>query len=81
MASRDLVSAAGGGSSARRDGAGEGAVSWNLSLGALAVLLSTNAAKPLSDGLASDRADLDGAFWNDPVENTSDVALTTATSR
>jgi hypothetical protein len=80
LAPRDLVSAAGGGSSARRDGAG--GVSWNLSLDALAVvLLSTSAAKLLSDEPCSERADLGGAFWNDTLENTSDAALTTATSR
>jgi hypothetical protein len=56
-------------------------VSWNLSLDALAVLLSTSAAKLLSDEPCSDRADLAGAFWSDALENTSDVALTTATSR
>jgi hypothetical protein len=57
-------------------------VSWNLSLDALAVLLSTSEAKLLSDdGPESDRTDLGGAFWNDTLENTSDVALTTATSR
>ena len=78
LASRDLVSAAGGGSSVRRDGA-DGLVSWNLSLDALAVLLSTSAAKLLSDEPCSERADLGGAF--DTLENTSDAALTTATSR
>jgi hypothetical protein len=35
----------------------------------------------LSGGPCSDRADLADAFWNDLLENTSDVALTTATSR
>ena len=80
LASRDLVSAAGGGSSVRRDGAGR-LVSWNLSLDALAVLLSTSAAKLLSEEPCSERADLAGAFWNDALGNTSDVALTTATSR
>jgi hypothetical protein len=56
-------------------------VSWNLSLDALAVLLSTSAAKLLSEEPCSERADLAGAFWNEALGNTSDVALTTATSR
>ena len=60
LASRDLVSAAGGGSTVRRDVAG-GVESWNLSPDA--------------------QADLADPFWNDALENTSDVALTTATSQ